>query len=134
MIKIHALDGYKYLRYEQRNLTYICLEMSDFNEDIKSFVFLNTYHTFDYGDILMKLRDFINSKGQLPKTHIVYREEPSENEGETEVSILVSKKMPFGILEYIKAEKERVENREVDDDYFFNVLFPIPKETKKLKK
>jgi hypothetical protein len=125
MIKIHALDGYKYLRdpynsmngFNRRNLTYICLEMTDFHEDMKAFIFLYTHHSFHYEEIAIELKKLVNNKGQLPKTHIVYREEPLKGgqQGMTEDTLLVSKKPPYGILEYINMEKERYRKAEEDE-------------------
>lgn len=134
MIKIHKMDGYKYMRdpdypmvgFKRRNMTYICLEMTDWIADIKMFNFLEEHHSFHYDYIMNELVKHVKTTtigegdskyilGKLPKIHIVLKEE-SRPDGSLERTVSISKKEPYGILEYINMEKERYiradENRE----------------------
>jgi hypothetical protein len=121
MIKIHALDDYKYLRdphnpmdgFNKRNLTYICLEMTDFLKDIKAFIFLNTYHSFHYEEIAIELKKLVNSSGKLPKTHIVYREEPLKGgqRGMTEKLYLFQKDLHTAYWNILIWKKNAIEKQ-----------------------
>jgi hypothetical protein len=136
MIKIHKLDGYKFLRdpsdimqgWKRRNLTYLCLEMTDFQEDMKAFKFLEEFHDFHYELIANELLKFVNNtSGKLPKVHILYKEETLED-GLMEKAFSITKNEPKGILKYIK-EEIRLYN-EAEESSFYGNIKVIEKENR----
>lgn len=117
MIKIHKMDGYKFQhparnQYEipiQRNLMYLCMEMTDFEEDIKTFAFLNMHYTFEYKSLIVELQKHVNSKGRLPKRHILY-EVCQTDDGLLLDGFRVTKVAPEEIIEHIKEHQEEFMN------------------------
>lgn len=111
------MDGYKfvhpatntYVKPIQRNLMYLCMEMTDFEEDIKTFTFLNMHYSFDYKNLINELRKHVNSKGKLPKRHIVY--EVNQTDGGLLLDgFHITKTEPVGVIENIKEHQEEFMN------------------------
>ena len=115
MIKIHHLNGYKYIGDNPRNrrellrdnLTYMSFEMTNFEKDIKSFQFICKYHLsiLDDNDIYNLLKPLVKDN-KVKKVSLIIKQSEETN---GDIAFVLSSSKASKIKEidsFIKSKEE----------------------------